>query len=138
MKDVGQPVRVALTGRTASPGLFQVLFVLGRDVSLARLDARRGDAPRAAESLTLRAAPPPAVHGPPAHRESSAGFTAFVETLKPVLPIPLLLIIIPLVWLFFRGTWREIDEEALRAARGDPRQGQDRPAPDGRARHVRA
>ncbi len=37
MKAVGQPVRVALTGRTASPGLYQVLFVLGRDVSLARL-----------------------------------------------------------------------------------------------------
>jgi glutamyl-tRNA synthetase len=37
MKVVGQPVRVALMGRTASPSLFQVLFVLGRDVSLARL-----------------------------------------------------------------------------------------------------
>jgi glutamyl-tRNA synthetase len=37
MKDVAQPARVALTGRTASPGLFQVLFVLGRDASLARL-----------------------------------------------------------------------------------------------------
>jgi glutamyl-tRNA synthetase len=37
MKVIGQPVRVALTGRTASPGLYQVLFVLGRDVSLARL-----------------------------------------------------------------------------------------------------
>ena len=37
MKAIGQPVRVALMGRTASPGLYQVLFVLGRDVSLARL-----------------------------------------------------------------------------------------------------
>ena len=37
MKAVGQPVRVALTGRTASPGLYQVLFVLGRETSLARL-----------------------------------------------------------------------------------------------------
>jgi glutamyl-tRNA synthetase len=37
MKAVGQAVRVAITGRTASPSLFQVLFVLGRDVSLARL-----------------------------------------------------------------------------------------------------
>ncbi len=37
MKVVGQPVRVALTGRTASPSLFQVLAVLGRDVSMARL-----------------------------------------------------------------------------------------------------
>jgi len=37
MKAIGQPVRVALTGRTASPGLYQVLVVLGREVSLARL-----------------------------------------------------------------------------------------------------
>jgi glutamyl-tRNA synthetase len=37
IKDVAQPARVALTGRTASPGLFQVMFVLGRDVTLARL-----------------------------------------------------------------------------------------------------
>lgn len=39
IKDVAQAARVALTGRSASPGLFQVLFVLGRDASLARLDA---------------------------------------------------------------------------------------------------
>jgi glutamyl-tRNA synthetase len=37
MKDVAQPARVALSGRSATPGLFQVLCVLGRDVSLARL-----------------------------------------------------------------------------------------------------
>ena len=39
MKDVAQSARVALTGRSASPGLFQVLEVLGRAASLARLDA---------------------------------------------------------------------------------------------------
>jgi glutamyl-tRNA synthetase len=37
IKDVAQAARVALTGRTASPGLFQVLFVLGRETSLSRL-----------------------------------------------------------------------------------------------------
>lgn len=37
IKDVAQPARVALTGRTASPGLYQVLFVLGRETALARL-----------------------------------------------------------------------------------------------------
>jgi glutamyl-tRNA synthetase len=37
IKDVAQPARVALTGRTASPGLFDVLEVLGREPSLARL-----------------------------------------------------------------------------------------------------
>lgn len=42
------------------------------------------------------------------------GFPAFLETVKPLLPIPALLVVIPLVWLFFRGTWREIDEEALK------------------------
>jgi glutamyl-tRNA synthetase len=39
MKDVAQAARVALTGKTASPGMYQVLFVLGRERSLARLDA---------------------------------------------------------------------------------------------------
>ena len=34
-----QPLRVALTGVTASPGIFDVLVLLGRDRSLARLDA---------------------------------------------------------------------------------------------------
>ena len=32
-----QPLRAALTGRTTSPGVFDVLAVLGRDESLARL-----------------------------------------------------------------------------------------------------
>jgi glutamyl-tRNA synthetase len=31
------PLRVALTGRTASPGIFEVLVMLGRERSLARL-----------------------------------------------------------------------------------------------------
>ena len=34
-----QPLRVALTGQTASPGIFDVLHTLGRDRSLARVDA---------------------------------------------------------------------------------------------------
>lgn len=42
------------------------------------------------------------------------GFTAFLEAVTPLVPIPALLVIMPLVWLFFRGTWREIDEESLR------------------------
>ena len=37
IKDVAQSARVALTGRSASPGLYQVLFVLGRESSLRRL-----------------------------------------------------------------------------------------------------
>lgn len=39
VKDVAQPVRVALTGRTASPGLWEVMVVLGQDETVARLRA---------------------------------------------------------------------------------------------------
>lgn len=35
--DVAQPLRAALTGRSVSPGIFDVLFVLGRDEALDRL-----------------------------------------------------------------------------------------------------
>ena len=35
---VAQPIRVALTGRTASPGLFEVMEILGKEQVLARLD----------------------------------------------------------------------------------------------------
>jgi glutamyl-tRNA synthetase len=34
---VAQPMRAALTGRATSPGLFDVMALLGRDESLARL-----------------------------------------------------------------------------------------------------
>jgi glutamyl-tRNA synthetase len=37
-----QPMRVALTGLAVSPGIFDVLVALGRDRSLARLDAALG------------------------------------------------------------------------------------------------
>ena len=37
MKVVAQPARVAMTGRTRSPGLFEVMEVLGKDKTLARL-----------------------------------------------------------------------------------------------------
>ena len=35
---VAQPTRVALTGRTFSPGIFEVMEILGRDAVLSRLD----------------------------------------------------------------------------------------------------
>jgi glutamyl-tRNA synthetase len=50
IKDVAQPARVALTGRTASPGLYEVLEVLGRDESLARLEKGKTLAAGAAAS----------------------------------------------------------------------------------------
>ena len=50
---IAQPVRVALTGKTASPGIFEIIHVLGRDRTITRLSAAldhidrqaRGDAP---------------------------------------------------------------------------------------------
>jgi len=38
MKDVAQPARVALTGRTVSSGIYEVLAVLGKDESITRID----------------------------------------------------------------------------------------------------
>jgi glutamyl-tRNA synthetase len=37
---VAQPLRAAVTGRTTSPGIFEVLAVLGRDETLGRLQDR--------------------------------------------------------------------------------------------------
>jgi glutamyl-tRNA synthetase len=37
---LAQPMRAALTGTTTSPGIFDVLALLGRDEALARLDAQ--------------------------------------------------------------------------------------------------
>ncbi len=39
MKKVAQPARVAMTGRTRSPGLFEVMQVLGKEKTLTRLRA---------------------------------------------------------------------------------------------------
>ena len=39
IKTVAQPARVALTGKGASPGLFEVMAVLGREVTVRRLRA---------------------------------------------------------------------------------------------------
>jgi len=41
---LAQPLRAALTGQTTSPGIFDVLVLLGRDESLARIDAQATDA----------------------------------------------------------------------------------------------
>jgi glutamyl-tRNA synthetase len=53
LKSIAQPTRVALTGRSASPGLFEVMAVIGRDLTLARLQRGAGHA---------RAATIPRVH----------------------------------------------------------------------------
>jgi glutamyl/glutaminyl-tRNA synthetase len=38
-KEVFQPIRVALTGTTVSPGIFESVAALGRTETLARIDA---------------------------------------------------------------------------------------------------
>jgi len=37
-KEIYQPIRVALTGKTVSPGIFESVAALGREETLARLD----------------------------------------------------------------------------------------------------
>ena len=41
---LAQPLRAALTGTTTSPGIFDVLVLLGRDEALARIDAQAASA----------------------------------------------------------------------------------------------
>jgi glutamyl-tRNA synthetase len=43
-KDVFQPIRVAITGTTVSPGIFESVAALGRDETLARIDAALAEA----------------------------------------------------------------------------------------------
>ena len=38
-REVYQPLRVALTGTTVSPGIFESVALLGRDETLRRIDA---------------------------------------------------------------------------------------------------
>ncbi len=47
---IAQPVRVALTGKTASPGIFEVMEVLGKERCLARIDRVLAEPPVATES----------------------------------------------------------------------------------------
>jgi len=46
---LAQPLRAALTGQTTSPGIFDVLVLLGKDESLARIDAQAAPSDQAAE-----------------------------------------------------------------------------------------
>lgn len=41
--DIAQPLRVALTGSTASPGIFEVLAILGKDTTIKRISAVTND-----------------------------------------------------------------------------------------------
>ncbi|MFO0553394.1 MAG: glutamate--tRNA ligase [Polyangiaceae bacterium] len=52
LKEVAQPMRVALTGRSASPGLFEVAVLLGKATTLARLRRAAATARAAGASAT--------------------------------------------------------------------------------------
>ena len=45
--ELAQPVRLALTGETASPSLFSIMADLGPETTLRRLHALRDRVPRA-------------------------------------------------------------------------------------------
>lgn len=45
---------------------------------------------------------------------SGPSLAQMIESAKPFLPIPILCGLMPLMWLFFRDTWRELDEDAYR------------------------
>ncbi len=52
---VAQPLRAALTGRTTSPGIFDVLAVLGKEESLGRLADQAGNATQGSNTLSRTA-----------------------------------------------------------------------------------
>ncbi len=43
---------------------------------------------------------------------AAGGFGSFLSAVKPLVPIPLLLVILPALWWFFRATWKDLDDEA--------------------------
>ncbi len=42
MVNLAQPVRLALTGRTASPGLYEIIDILGKSETLQRIETAIG------------------------------------------------------------------------------------------------
>ncbi|HXN33694.1 MAG TPA: hypothetical protein VN894_17615, partial [Polyangiaceae bacterium] len=52
----------------------------------------------------------PPVLAPP----DAGGFDALLSAFKPLVPIPVLLIVLPVLWWLFRGTWRDLDDDATK------------------------
>lgn len=57
---------------------------------------------------------PEALLGGPGSPPRVSAFTLFIEAVKPLIPIPGLLILLPGLYFVFRKTWRELDEDAQR------------------------
>ena len=53
-REVYQPLRVALTGGTVSPGIFESVALLGREQTLRRIDAAPSGAERSASLADAR------------------------------------------------------------------------------------
>jgi membrane protease YdiL (CAAX protease family) len=53
---------------------------------------------------------PPPVLAPP----GPSGFDLFLSTIKPLLPVPVLLLVLPVLWRLFRDTWKELDDDATK------------------------
>jgi hypothetical protein len=52
----------------------------------------------------------PPVLAPP----SPGGFDLLLSALKPLLPVPVLLVVLPVLWRLFRSTWKELDDDATK------------------------
>ncbi|MET0792492.1 MAG: hypothetical protein ABW061_13305, partial [Polyangiaceae bacterium] len=57
------------------------------------------------------------VHLPTSHFPPLSWFDSFLgyAPIKALLPIPIIAAIAPVIWWFFRDTWRELDAEAERS-----------------------
>jgi membrane protease YdiL (CAAX protease family) len=42
----------------------------------------------------------------------TGGFESLLSAIKPIIPVPALLVLLPALWWFFRSTWAELDDEA--------------------------
>lgn len=60
--------------------------------------------------------------------EPATAFQNFLNVVRPIVPVVGLVLVVPLLWLMFRKTWRELDEDAqkmrgerLAKGKSDPR-----------------
>jgi membrane protease YdiL (CAAX protease family) len=51
---------------------------------------------------------------PPPVTPPEPGWLSVLSAFRPLVPIPLLLVILPALWWFFRSTWKELDDDATR------------------------
>ena len=115
IKDVAQPARVALTGRTASPGLYRgARGARQRRELVAR--SNHGIAMRCRVNLVLLSLLQPSIFPPRRWLLQLPAFAASflqVTYLRPFVPVPIIVARAPGLVLL-PPTWRELDVEAQR------------------------